>query len=113
MAINMNITSLTSQSMLSAAKSLLQNEKPSPENYQRLHRLLLQIYRHRCVLCGGYANSIHEIEPRSSGKRAWRLENMAPVCVYHHDQAHSRNMQEILVFALDRMMRLYFGDHLE
>ena len=107
------ITPHTSQIIFVELKSLLQNEKPSPENYKRAHKLLLEIYKHRCALCGGYASSIHEIEPRSTGLKAWKLDNMIPVCVYHHDQAHRADMSIVFKFALNHIMRLYFGDHLE
>lgn len=96
--------------MLDELRKLLQNEKPSAENYKKAHKLILVLYRHRCAICGGYASSVHEIEPRSSGLIAWRFENMVPLCTIHHTLAHSRNIKASLILASARLFLLYVKD---
>ena len=50
---------------------------------------VLDLFQHRCILCGTWTNMVHEIHPRSSGKGAMAIENRVPLCSEHHNWAHS------------------------
>lgn len=51
----------------------------------------MEMFHGRCIRCGTDHNvSIHEIDPRVTGKSAMRLENRVPLCIVCHDWAHHR-----------------------
>lgn len=49
--------------------------------------LIMDLFRGRCV-CGRKAVTIHEIEPRSTGKSAMRIDNRIPLCADCHNWVH-------------------------
>ncbi len=48
------------------------------------------LYSNRCIHCGSSTFTIHEIEPRSTGKQSMRLSNRIPLCPEFHDFIHTQ-----------------------
>lgn len=57
------------------------------ENLEDRERIY-ELFHHRCILCRKWSVDIHEIDPRSSGKKSMRLENRVVLCYRHHTWAH-------------------------
>ena len=49
------------------------------------------LYGNRCVHCGSSIFCIHEIEPRSTGKKSMLLSNRVPLCPEFHDFLHTQS----------------------
>lgn len=47
-----------------------------------------QLFNCRCIMCGKYSETVHEIVPRANGSRAVSLDNMVVLCAWHHEWAH-------------------------
>lgn len=60
---------------------------------------------------GTQANEIHEIVPRSFGKRAYTLENMLPVCRACHAEIHRMGARKFMLGYLDSRESLAEVDH--
>ena len=50
---------------------------------------ILDLFDSRCLVCGAKTDIIHEIIPISHGKNSLKIENRVPLCLVHHDWAHS------------------------
>jgi 5-methylcytosine-specific restriction endonuclease McrA len=75
-----------------------------------LHAKVLERFHNRCGLCFRYTLVVHEIEPRSSGKRAIREENMIPLCTQCHDSVHKNGaivMEKTLLEARQELETLF------
>lgn len=49
---------------------------------------ILDYYNNTCLKCHNPARDIHEIIPKSSGKRAMRMSNRISLCPICHTWAH-------------------------
>lgn len=57
---------------------------------------ILDKFRYRCLRCGRVAVTVHEIEPKSHGKReAMQIENRIPLCHDCHSWVHQNNSIEV------------------
>lgn len=73
----------------------------------------LEIWRtqgFRCIVCGHYADTIHEIIPKSKTKDWKRPDNQVLVCVYCHNHIHkegAKAWRTILEICRDKAIRTY------
>lgn len=72
---------------------------------------------YRCVVCGHYADTIHEIVPKSKNPKGWRKkENRVLVCLTCHDRIHYEGAVtwkvRLMIFR-DKSLRLYNVHHIE
>lgn len=53
-------------------------------------RDVLRVFGHRCAVakCGVHTDVVHEIIPRSRGKKSLIFQNRMAICVEHHDREH-------------------------
>lgn len=49
----------------------------------------LDLFKHRCYICGKRTNVVHEIKPRGRGIESLSIDNMVAICFHHHDARHS------------------------
>jgi len=49
---------------------------------------IMRVFNHRCPQCLGKADTVHEIIPRSRGKRAWEFSNRVAICHTCHTEFH-------------------------
>lgn len=72
------------------------SQKRQKELHQRLDserlikREVLRVFGHRCAIdgCGVYTEVVHEIIPRSRGKKSLIFQNRMAICNEHHDIEH-------------------------
>jgi hypothetical protein len=67
--------------MLNKSKARLELDKD--------REFILQLYDHKCIICGTPTNVIHEVIPISHGKIALHMNNRVTLCQNHHDWAHA------------------------
>ena len=56
-------------------------------------KMLLRIFKNRCVLCQKVATDVHEIVPRSQMKDWDNWENQVTLCKDHHFWVHDNGPQ--------------------
>lgn len=56
---------------------------------------ILHIFGGRCVVCWRRTIVVHEIVPKSHGKKYLAANNRVPVCEYHHQWAHENTSASI------------------
>ena len=56
----------------------------------------------KCVICGRPMAHVHHIKYRGRGGKS-NLENLACLCVYHHQQAHGVHWREVMKFICERV----------
>lgn len=56
----------------------------------------------KCVICGRPMAHVHHIKYRGRGGKS-NLENLACLCVYHHQQAHGVHWREVMIFIRERL----------
>ena len=49
---------------------------------------IMKLFNYRCPKCGGKADTVHEIRPRSRGKSAATLSNRTAICHSCHTEVH-------------------------
>ena len=67
----------------------------------------------RCIVCGRYGDTLHEIIPKSKAPKNWRVpENRCVVCAHCHNRIHKEGAKvwrtKLEIFR-DKAVRLY-GD---
>ena len=68
-----------------------------------LHRVATALFRGRCGNCLlALATEVHEIRPRSAGRKSLRLVNMLPVCRTCHQLIHQRSNRKTEKELLER-----------
>lgn len=55
------------------------------------NQAIKNLYGNCCIHCGNPICTIHEIRPRSTGKKSMRLSNRVPVCLELHDFIHTQS----------------------
>lgn len=59
--------------------------------YDPFRRMVLEELRCRCVRCGKYSETVHEIVPKSRRPKTWmQPENRVVLCIECHVWAHSK-----------------------
>jgi 5-methylcytosine-specific restriction endonuclease McrA len=53
-----------------------------------VQEFVMKLFDYRCPGCGGKADTVHEIIPRSRGKRAWEFSNRVAICHPCHTEFH-------------------------
>jgi 5-methylcytosine-specific restriction endonuclease McrA len=67
---------------------------------------ILEIFKYRCVNCESVRTHIvHEIVPRSHGKKSLEPKNRVPLCPTCHDWAH-RNTTESTPYLIEKRKKV-------
>jgi len=69
------------------------------------HDRILEIFKSRCVRCGNLTRIVHEIVPRSHGKKSLEPKNRVPLCPTCHDWAH-RNTTESTPYLIEKRKKV-------
>lgn len=69
------------------------------------HDRILEIFKRRCVWCGDITYIVHEIIPRSHGKKSLDPKNRVPLCPRCHYLAH-RNTTESTPYLIEKRKKV-------
>lgn len=83
---------------------------------KEIKQLVLKIFNYQCPVCSmpgslyldkGTAGTVHEIIPRSRGKKSLTFRNRIPLCNNHHDLEHHFGASPERIKALQRCRSVY------
>lgn len=67
----------------------------NPSELDPDYERIMELFDHRCVVCGRMAVTVHEIEPKSRGRQiAMQFENRISICHPCHVWVHEHNTKQ-------------------